>query len=182
MHSSGKVVWETLSQEWFPFSFMSSWESAVKRNLYCCLRAASYFYLWGQIANHSVGFNISLFPLCIPPPSLLSGQYEPRGPGRPLYQRRISSSYPEESSPANAHNALSQQAHPCTSDPQDHPHPHIQQHHQQPHGPYGYPSHDLWPSNGGGPGPFQNIPCNGAGGLAQQRDLLGRYSQICPKL
>uniref|UniRef100_A0A671UKW4 Probable helicase with zinc finger domain n=1 Tax=Sparus aurata TaxID=8175 RepID=A0A671UKW4_SPAAU len=69
--------------------------------------------------------------------------YEPRGPGRPLYQRRISSSYPEESSPAN-----------------------------HPHAPYGYPPHDLWPSNGGGPGPFQNIPCNGAGTLAQHRDLM----------
>uniref|UniRef100_A0A672IST0 Probable helicase with zinc finger domain n=1 Tax=Salarias fasciatus TaxID=181472 RepID=A0A672IST0_SALFA len=70
--------------------------------------------------------------------------YEPRGPGRPLYQRRISSSYPDESSPAN-----------------------------HPHASYPYPSHDhLWPSNGGGPGPFQNIPCNGAGTLAQHRDLL----------
>uniref|UniRef100_A0A8C3B3D6 Uncharacterized protein n=1 Tax=Cyclopterus lumpus TaxID=8103 RepID=A0A8C3B3D6_CYCLU len=73
-------------------------------------------------------------------------EYEPRGPGRPLYQRRISSSYPDESSPAN--------------------------HHQHPNAPYGYPSHDLWPSNGGGPGPFQNIPCNGAGTLTQHRDLL----------
>uniref|UniRef100_A0A3Q4M9G4 Uncharacterized protein n=1 Tax=Neolamprologus brichardi TaxID=32507 RepID=A0A3Q4M9G4_NEOBR len=87
-------------------------------------------------------------------------EYEPRGPGRPLYQRRISSTYPDESSP------------PCASDTQDHPHPHIQ-HHQHPHAPYSYPSHDhLWPSNGGGPGPFQNIPCNGAGTLAQHRDLL----------
>uniref|UniRef100_A0A667ZS12 Probable helicase with zinc finger domain n=1 Tax=Myripristis murdjan TaxID=586833 RepID=A0A667ZS12_9TELE len=71
-------------------------------------------------------------------------QYEPRGPGRPLYQRRISSTYPDESSPQ----------------------------HQHPHTPYGYPPPDLWPSNGGGPGPFQNIPCNGAGTLAQHRDLL----------
>uniref|UniRef100_A0A3Q2D0Z3 Uncharacterized protein n=1 Tax=Cyprinodon variegatus TaxID=28743 RepID=A0A3Q2D0Z3_CYPVA len=68
-------------------------------------------------------------------------EYEPRGPGRPLYQRRISSSYPDESSPL-------------------------------PQGPYGYVSHDhLWPSNGEGPGPFQNIPCNGAT-LVQHRDLL----------
>lgn len=102
-------------------------------------------------------------------------QYEPRGPGRPLYQRRISSSYPDESSPANTHNALPQQSQPCTSDTQDHPHAHIQ-HHQHPHAPYSYPSHDhLWPSNGGGPGPFQNIPCNGAGTLTQHRDLLGKY-------
>ncbi|KAI3352995.1 hypothetical protein L3Q82_019569 [Scortum barcoo] len=104
-----------------------------------------------------------------------AASYEPRGPGRPLYQRRISSTYPDETSPANTHNALSQQPQPCTTDPQDHPHPHIQ-HHQHPHPPYGYPPHDhLWPSNGGGPGPFQNIPCNGAGTLVQHRDLLGRY-------
>uniref|UniRef100_A0A673CEZ7 Probable helicase with zinc finger domain n=1 Tax=Sphaeramia orbicularis TaxID=375764 RepID=A0A673CEZ7_9TELE len=70
--------------------------------------------------------------------------YHPLGPGRPLYQRRISSSYPDEPSP----------------------------HHQHPHAPYGYPAHDPWPSNGGGPGPFQNIPCNGAGTLVQHRDLL----------
>uniref|UniRef100_H2MFP1 Probable helicase with zinc finger domain n=1 Tax=Oryzias latipes TaxID=8090 RepID=H2MFP1_ORYLA len=66
--------------------------------------------------------------------------YEPRGPGRPLYQRRISSSFPDESCP-----------HPAGS--------------------YSYPLHDhLWPSNGGGPGPFQNVPCNGAGSLAQHRE------------
>uniref|UniRef100_A0A3Q2YQU4 Probable helicase with zinc finger domain n=1 Tax=Hippocampus comes TaxID=109280 RepID=A0A3Q2YQU4_HIPCM len=72
-------------------------------------------------------------------------QYEPRGPGRPLYQRRISSSYPDQPS-------LQQQQHP--------------------HPPYGYPSHELWPSNGGGPGPFQNIPCNGGGTLGHHRELL----------
>ncbi|KAJ4923302.1 hypothetical protein JOQ06_016424, partial [Pogonophryne albipinna] len=100
-------------------------------------------------------------------------EYEPRGPGRPLYQRRISSTYPDDSSPANAHAALSQQPQPCPSDPQEHPHPHIQ-HHQHSHAPYGYPPHDVWPSNGGGPGPgpFQNIPCNGAATLAQHRDLM----------
>uniref|UniRef100_A0A674MH22 Helicase with zinc finger n=1 Tax=Takifugu rubripes TaxID=31033 RepID=A0A674MH22_TAKRU len=81
-------------------------------------------------------------------------EYEPRGPGRPLYQRRISSSFPDESY-----------------------HPHLlqqQPQQQQPHGPYNYPLHDLWPSNGGGPAPFQSIPCNGAGALAQHRDFLGR--------
>ncbi|XP_061778836.2 probable helicase with zinc finger domain isoform X2 [Nerophis lumbriciformis] len=91
-------------------------------------------------------------------------EYEPRGPGRPLYQRRISSSYPDDPSPANAHNAMSQQ-------PQEHPHPHMQP--QHPHAPYGYPSHEVWPSNGGGPGQFQNIPCNGGGTLAHHhRELL----------
>lgn len=102
--------------------------------------------------------------------SSLPGQYEPRGPGRPLYQRRISSSFPDESCP-NTHNSL--QSQPCTSDPQDHPHLLQQQQQQQPHN-YNYPLHDLWPSNGGGPAPFQSIPCNGAGALAQHRDFLGR--------
>uniref|UniRef100_A0A665V716 Probable helicase with zinc finger domain n=1 Tax=Echeneis naucrates TaxID=173247 RepID=A0A665V716_ECHNA len=71
-------------------------------------------------------------------------QQQQQGPGRPLYQRRISSSYPDE---------------PST-------------HHQHPHGHYIYPSHDPWPSNGGGPSPFQNIPCNGAGTLTQHREIL----------
>uniref|UniRef100_A0A8D3B7X5 Probable helicase with zinc finger domain n=1 Tax=Scophthalmus maximus TaxID=52904 RepID=A0A8D3B7X5_SCOMX len=84
-------------------------------------------------------------------------EYEPRGPGRPLYQRRISSSYPDEPL--------------ASSDPQDHPNLHIQ-HHQHPHAHYVYPSHDTWPSNGAGPGPFQNIPCNGAATLAQHREIL----------
>uniref|UniRef100_A0A665V703 Probable helicase with zinc finger domain n=1 Tax=Echeneis naucrates TaxID=173247 RepID=A0A665V703_ECHNA len=80
-------------------------------------------------------------------------EYEPRGPGRPLYQRRISSSYPDEPSTANTHN-----------------------HHQHPHGHYIYPSHDPWPSNGGGPSPFQNIPCNGAGTLTQHREILAQQT------
>ncbi|KAM3865303.1 putative helicase with zinc finger domain [Diretmus argenteus] len=104
-------------------------------------------------------------------------EYEPRGPGRPLYQRRISSSYPDEPSPANAHTALSQQPQPCASDPQDHAHPHPHTQHQHPHAPYGYPPPELWPSNGGGPGPFQNIPCNGAATLAQHRELLAASSK-----
>ncbi|XP_029632636.1 probable helicase with zinc finger domain isoform X3 [Salmo trutta] len=104
-------------------------------------------------------------------------EYEPRGPGRPLYQRRISSSYPDEGSPANAAALAQQQPQPCPPDPQEHPHthqhPHPHQHtHQHPHAPYGYPPPELWPGNGGGPGPFQNIPCNGASTLIQHRDLL----------
>uniref|UniRef100_A0A8C6UEP2 Probable helicase with zinc finger domain n=1 Tax=Neogobius melanostomus TaxID=47308 RepID=A0A8C6UEP2_9GOBI len=85
-------------------------------------------------------------------------EYEPRGPGRPLYQRRISSSYPEDSS-------VSQPPQPCN------PGPHVQ-HHQHPHGPHPFHPHEPWPTNGGGPSPFQNVPCNGAGTLGQHRDLL----------
>ncbi|XP_077460409.1 putative helicase with zinc finger domain [Stigmatopora argus] len=120
----------------------------------------------------------SLSPRTSTTPALHSvDEYEPRGPGRPLYQRRISSSYPDQSSLANSHNAMSQQSQPCGGDRnQDPPHPHMQQQQQThlppPHPPYGYPSHELWPSNGGGPGPFQNVPCNGGGTFAHHRDLL----------
>ncbi|KAK7929286.1 hypothetical protein WMY93_005681 [Mugilogobius chulae] len=89
-------------------------------------------------------------------PSLSPPNYEPRGPGRPLYQRRISSSYLEDT-------ALPPQ--PCI--PSSHV-PHL----QHPHGPHPFPSHKPWPANGGGPGPYQNVPCNGAGTLGQHRDLL----------
>lgn len=85
-------------------------------------------------------------------------EYEPRGPGRPLYQRRISSSYPEDPS-------VSQPQQPCN------PGPHVP-HHQHPHGPHPFHSHEPWPANGGGPSPFQNVPCNGAGTLGQHRELL----------
>lgn len=95
-------------------------------------------------------------------------EYEPRGPGRPLYQRRISSTYPDDSPSCNNNSSsLSQQPQPG---PRDHPHAHVP-HHQLPHGPYPYPSHESWPANGGAPGPFQNVPCNGAATL-QHRELL----------
>ncbi|XP_064180340.1 probable helicase with zinc finger domain isoform X2 [Anguilla rostrata] len=83
-------------------------------------------------------------------------EYEPRGPGRPLYQRRISSSsaqpYPDDSGAPQG--VLTQ----C-KDPQDHPHLS-----------YGYPSAETWPGSSATV-PFQNIPCNGASTLPH-RDLL----------
>uniref|UniRef100_A0A8C0YQ05 Probable helicase with zinc finger domain n=1 Tax=Cyprinus carpio carpio TaxID=630221 RepID=A0A8C0YQ05_CYPCA len=77
-------------------------------------------------------------------------QYEPRGPGRPLYQRRISSSSP--------------QPYPDSLDPQDHPTPS-----------YRYPSADLWLGSSGpgpSPAPLHNIPCNGASHLVPHREVL----------
>ncbi|XP_067314224.1 probable helicase with zinc finger domain isoform X5 [Pseudorasbora parva] len=77
-------------------------------------------------------------------------EYEPRGPGRPLYQRRISSSSP--------------QPYPDSLDPQDHPTPS-----------YRYPSADLWLGSSGpgpSPAPLHNIPCNGAGHLVPHREVL----------
>uniref|UniRef100_A0A8C1XD44 Probable helicase with zinc finger domain n=1 Tax=Cyprinus carpio TaxID=7962 RepID=A0A8C1XD44_CYPCA len=81
-------------------------------------------------------------------------QYEPRGPGRPLYQRRISSSSP--------------QPYPDSLDPQDHPTPS-----------YRYPSADLWLGSSGpgpSPAPLHNIPCNGASHLVPHREVLGAIS------
>uniref|UniRef100_A0A671KC02 Probable helicase with zinc finger domain n=1 Tax=Sinocyclocheilus anshuiensis TaxID=1608454 RepID=A0A671KC02_9TELE len=76
-------------------------------------------------------------------------EYEPRGPGRPLYQRRISSSSP--------------QPYPDSLDPQDHPTPS-----------YRYPSADLWLGSSGpgpSPAPLHNIPCNGASHPVPHREL-----------
>uniref|UniRef100_A0A8C0YRR2 Probable helicase with zinc finger domain n=1 Tax=Cyprinus carpio carpio TaxID=630221 RepID=A0A8C0YRR2_CYPCA len=81
-------------------------------------------------------------------------EYEPRGPGRPLYQRRISSSSP--------------QPYPDSLDPQDHPTPS-----------YRYPSADLWLGSSGpgpSPAPLHNIPCNGASHLVPHREVLGAIS------
>ncbi|KAI4903994.1 hypothetical protein NFI96_024214, partial [Prochilodus magdalenae] len=83
-------------------------------------------------------------------------EYEPRGPGRPLYQRRISSSSPQP---------YPESVVPC-KDPQDHPTPS-----------YRYPPADLWPGTSGpgpnpGPAPLHNIPCNGASHLVPHRDIL----------
>uniref|UniRef100_A0A671KBS5 Probable helicase with zinc finger domain n=1 Tax=Sinocyclocheilus anshuiensis TaxID=1608454 RepID=A0A671KBS5_9TELE len=77
-------------------------------------------------------------------------EYEPRGPGRPLYQRRISSSSP--------------QPYPDSLDPQDHPTPS-----------YRYPSADLWLGSSGpgpSPAPLHNIPCNGASHPVPHREVL----------
>uniref|UniRef100_A0A671T092 Probable helicase with zinc finger domain n=1 Tax=Sinocyclocheilus anshuiensis TaxID=1608454 RepID=A0A671T092_9TELE len=77
-------------------------------------------------------------------------EYEPRGPGRPLYQRRISPSSP--------------QPYPDSLDPQDHHMPS-----------YGYPSADLWTPDPS-PAPLHNIPCNGASHLVPHREVLGAMS------
>uniref|UniRef100_A0A8C2IE76 Probable helicase with zinc finger domain n=1 Tax=Cyprinus carpio TaxID=7962 RepID=A0A8C2IE76_CYPCA len=77
-------------------------------------------------------------------------EYEPRGPGRPLYQRRISPSSP--------------QPYPDSLDPQDHPTPS-----------YRHPSADLWLGSSGpgpSPAPLHNIPCNGASHLVPHREVL----------
>lgn len=78
-------------------------------------------------------------------------QYEPRGPGRPLYQRRISSSSPQPYGESVVQCKESQDPTAC----------------------FTYPPADLWPSPG--PAPLHNIPCNGASHLVPQRDILGKF-------
>uniref|UniRef100_A0AAR2KAN8 Probable helicase with zinc finger domain n=1 Tax=Pygocentrus nattereri TaxID=42514 RepID=A0AAR2KAN8_PYGNA len=103
------------------------------------------------IFGHELHQHINFaFPLSRPR-SLLPIQYEPRGPGRPLYQRCISSSSPQPYPESMV---------PC-KDPQDHPTPS-----------YRYPPADLWPGTScpapiSGPAPLHNIPCNGASHLAE---------------
>ncbi|XP_062874530.1 probable helicase with zinc finger domain isoform X2 [Trichomycterus rosablanca] len=75
-------------------------------------------------------------------------EYEPRGPGRPLYQRRISSSSPQPYSESMVQ---------C-KEPQD------------PAASFAYSQTDLWPAPG--PAPLHNIPCNGASRLVPDRDIL----------
>uniref|UniRef100_A0A4W4EC74 Probable helicase with zinc finger domain n=1 Tax=Electrophorus electricus TaxID=8005 RepID=A0A4W4EC74_ELEEL len=81
-----------------------------------------------------------------PLPPLPLFQYEPRGPGRPLYQRRISSSSPQP---------YVESVVQC-KDPQD-----------QPSASYRYPPADLWPGPNPDHAPLHNIPCNGASHLAE---------------
>uniref|UniRef100_A0A4W4E9T9 Probable helicase with zinc finger domain n=1 Tax=Electrophorus electricus TaxID=8005 RepID=A0A4W4E9T9_ELEEL len=78
-------------------------------------------------------------------------EYEPRGPGRPLYQRRISSSSPQP---------YVESVVQC-KDPQD-----------QPSASYRYPPADLWPGPNPDHAPLHNIPCNGASHLVPHRDIL----------
>lgn len=75
-------------------------------------------------------------------------EYEPRGPGRPLYQRRISSSSPQPYGENVVQCKESQDPTAC----------------------FTYPPADLWPSPG--PAPLHNIPCNGASHPVPQRDIL----------
>ncbi|XP_069050736.1 probable helicase with zinc finger domain [Lepisosteus oculatus] len=91
-------------------------------------------------------------------------EYEPRGPGRPLYQRRISSSsvqpFPDDSGTPQGSLAHCKEI-------QD-PHNHLS---------YGYPSAELWA--GSSPAlPFQNIPCNGANGVVSHRDLMASSKAV----
>lgn len=98
-------------------------------------------------------FVLFLFFVCL--------QYEPRGPGRPLYQRRISSSSVQACSEelSTPQESLGQ----CKE---------LQDHSNQ--SSFNYSSPELW-VNSSSSAPYPNIPCNGANRAVPPRELLGRY-------
>ncbi|XP_030064309.1 putative helicase with zinc finger domain isoform X1 [Microcaecilia unicolor] len=85
-------------------------------------------------------------------------EYEPRGPGRPLYQRRISTSSVQAcSEDLGAHQESLGQ---CKE---------LQDHNNQ--SSFKYSSPELW-VNATTSVPYQNIPCNGSSRTVPPRDLL----------
>ncbi|XP_066470056.1 probable helicase with zinc finger domain isoform X2 [Tiliqua scincoides] len=94
-------------------------------------------------------------------------EYEPRGPGRPLYQRRISSS----------------SAQACSEDlntPQDSlgQCKELQDHSNPPS--FNYSSPELW-VNSTSSTPYQNIPCNGSNRAVPPRELLVPSKTVKPQ-
>ncbi|XP_060058592.1 probable helicase with zinc finger domain isoform X2 [Erinaceus europaeus] len=85
-------------------------------------------------------------------------EYEPRGPGRPLYQRRISSSsvQPCSEEVSTPQDSLAQ----CKE---------LQDHSNQ--SPFTFSSPESW-VNTTSSAPYQNIPCNGSSRTAQPRELI----------
>ncbi|XP_052053388.1 probable helicase with zinc finger domain isoform X2 [Apodemus sylvaticus] len=93
-------------------------------------------------------------------------EYEPRGPGRPLYQRRISSS----------------SAQPCVeeaSTPQDSlaQGKELQDHSTPPA--FSFPATESW-ANTTSSVPYQNIPCNGSSRISQPRELIAPPKTVKP--
>ncbi|ELW67473.1 putative helicase with zinc finger domain [Tupaia chinensis] len=94
-------------------------------------------------------------------------EYEPRGPGRPLYQRRISSSSVQPcSEEANTpQDSLAQ----CKE---------LQDRGNQ--SSFNFSSAESW-VNTTSSAPYQNIPCNGSSRVAQPRELIG-LPDVCYKV
>ncbi|XP_015263795.1 PREDICTED: probable helicase with zinc finger domain [Gekko japonicus] len=93
-------------------------------------------------------------------------EYEPRGPGRPLYQRRISSSSAQACSEDlnMPQDSLGQ----C-KELQDHSNPSS----------FNYSSPELW-VNSTSSTPYQNIPCNGSSRTVPSRELLVPSKTVKP--
>ncbi|OCT63161.1 probable helicase with zinc finger domain [Xenopus laevis] len=85
-------------------------------------------------------------------------EYEPRGPGRPLYQRRISASSAHTGSDDLV---ICQESLGQRKD--------LDEQTNQP--PFNYSAPEMWIS-GAPSGPYQNIPCNGSSRIAPPRDML----------
>ncbi|XP_014807742.1 PREDICTED: probable helicase with zinc finger domain isoform X1 [Calidris pugnax] len=93
-------------------------------------------------------------------------EYEPRGPGRPLYQRRISSSSVQACSEelSTPQDSLGQ----CKE---------LQDHSNQ--SSFNYSSPELW-VNSSSSAPYPNIPCNGANRAVPPRELLAPTKTVKP--
>ncbi|NWI26165.1 HELZ helicase, partial [Sula dactylatra] len=93
-------------------------------------------------------------------------EYEPRGPGRPLYQRRISSSSVQACSEelSTPQESLGQ----CKE---------LQDHSNQ--SSFNYSSPELW-VNSSSSAPYPNIPCNGANRAVPPRELLAPPKTVKP--
>ncbi|KFP58549.1 putative helicase with zinc finger domain, partial [Cathartes aura] len=93
-------------------------------------------------------------------------EYEPRGPGRPLYQRRISSSSVQACSEelSTPQDSLGQ----CKE---------LQDHSNQ--SSFNYSSPELW-VNSSSSAPYPNIPCNGANRAVPPRELLAPPKTVKP--
>ncbi|XP_023569631.1 probable helicase with zinc finger domain isoform X1 [Octodon degus] len=93
-------------------------------------------------------------------------EYEPRGPGRPLYQRRISSSSVQ---PCSEEASTPQDGLVQCKELQDHGNP----------PPFGFSSSESWVSTTS-PAPYQNIPSNGSSRTAQPRELAAPPKTVKP--
>ncbi|GAB1296993.1 Probable helicase with zinc finger domain [Apodemus speciosus] len=93
-------------------------------------------------------------------------EYEPRGPGRPLYQRRISSS---SAQPCVEEASTPQDSLAQGKELQDHSHPPA----------FGFPAPESWASTTSSV-PYQNIPCNGSSRTSQPRELIAPPKTVKP--
>lgn len=93
-------------------------------------------------------------------------EYEPRGPGRPLYQRRISSS---SAQPCVEEGNTPQDSLAQGKDTQDHGHTPA----------FSFPAPESWASSTS-PAPYQNIPCNGSSRTPQPRELIAPPKTVKP--
>lgn len=93
-------------------------------------------------------------------------EYEPRGPGRPLYQRRISSS---SAQPCVEEASAPQDSLAQGKESQGHSNPPA----------FNFPAPESW-ANTTSSAPYQNIPCNGSSRTSQPRELIAPPKTVKP--